>query len=279
MSSTAPAGTAPQGTEATPQELVPQIRKYFDWEHRKHPSCLLYDTSPNNFLVPSETFARDLLGNFDRNLRILEIGSGDSIDSCTLAGKTNRVWGIDVSHRRLKLAREVVTEAGKADRILPIHMDANRLAFPDASFDLILGNSVLLFLDKERIAAECARVLKPGGRAVFTHESMGRHPMLFLWRFNPRVRERESVSQRITLKDIEGMARHFSSVRHEEFYLGSVFLAPFVRRWGQAFPVRAAVRTAYAVDRALVRLVPPLRHLSWIAVIEFRKAPAGAAAR
>ena len=263
-------GPVPQA-ETTPQKLIPEIRRYFDWEHRKHPSCLLYDTTAHNFLIPSESYARKLLGTFDANLRILEIGSGDGLDSCTLAGKTNAVWGIDVSHRRLKLARQNVADAGKAERILPIHMDANRLAFPDASFDLILGNSVLLFLDKDRVAAECARVLKPGGRALFTHESMGRHPMLFLWRFNPRVRERERVSRRIGLGDIERMSRHFVSVRHEEFFLVSVLLAPFVRRWGHWWPVGAAVRAAYAFDRLLGRLVPPLKNLSWITVVEFRK--------
>src|SRR5262249_12345989 len=131
--------------ESSPQKLVPEIRKYFDWEHRKHPSCLLYNTTANNFLIPSETYARELLGDFDAGLRILEIGSGDSVDSCALAGRTNTLWGIDVSHRRLRLARENIAAADKTDRILPIHMDANQLGFPYASFDLVLGNSVLLF--------------------------------------------------------------------------------------------------------------------------------------
>src|SRR5262249_16103170 len=92
--STNPKMPLPATVESSPQKLVPEIRKYFDREHRKHPSCLLYNTTANNFLIPSETYARELLGDFDAGLRILEIGSGDSVDSCALAGRTNTLWGI-----------------------------------------------------------------------------------------------------------------------------------------------------------------------------------------
>jgi ubiquinone/menaquinone biosynthesis C-methylase UbiE len=252
---------------------VDSVRDYFDDEKRKHPSFLLFDTTPNNFLVPSETYARSLLGELDTGLKILEIGSNDSVDSLTLAGSRNQVWAIEIAKQRLSLARKNVYNSGQVDQVLPICMDAHRLAFPANYFDLVVGNSVLLFLDRERFVSECYRVLKPGGRAIFSNESMKKHPVLLLRRALPQVRARESVAQRITLRDITLISEHSDEIRHSEFYLFSVLLAPIVARFGHFKPVHQAAKLAYKIDDLILRLIPALRDHCWICVLEFRKTP------
>ena len=43
------------------------------------------------------------------------------------------------------------------------------LPFPHATFDAVVGNFVILHVGRpERAIAECARVLKPGGRLAFS---------------------------------------------------------------------------------------------------------------
>lgn len=49
------------------------------------------------------------------------------------------------------------------------HEDMMRLSFPDASFDVVITSEVLEHIPDWRAAlAECARVLRPGGRAYMT---------------------------------------------------------------------------------------------------------------
>jgi len=249
-----------------------EVRKYFDQEVRKHPSCLLGNISPSNFLLPSETHARKLLGDYDNGACILEVGCGDCVDSLTLAGRHNRVWAIDISERRLSDGRQNVIAAGKADQVFPLCMDATRLAFSDNTFDLIVGNSVLLFLDIEVFAPECYRVLKPGGRAIFPNESMALHPLMKLRRALPQVSARERIARRITIDSINRMSRHFDGVMHREFYLWSVLLAPLAARYGSTRFGATAVHFAHTFDDFLLRIVPRFRKYCWISVLEFHKA-------
>jgi SAM-dependent methyltransferase len=257
--------------KSTAEVGVADVEDYFDEEIRKHPSFLLYDTRPCNVLLRSETYARELLGLIDGHRRILEVGAGDCSDSITLAGATNRVWAIDISARRLSRGRREIDNMGKANRVLPIRMDSHRLAFPDNCFDLVIGNSVLLFLDKGRFLEECYRTLKPGGRALFANESMG-HPLLRVWRsLLPRLRARERITRRVSVADIQGLIEQFGEGTHREFYLLSVLFAPLVRRFGIHKAVGAVARFVNEVDEFFLRQFPVLRRYCWIAVIELRK--------
>src|SRR5438034_1282804 len=139
-------------------------QRFFDVEVRKHPSFLQFHRSAHNFLVPSESYARGLLGNADQHLRILDVGCGDGVDSIALAGDSNRVWAIDVAMSRLRLAASHVSSSAAGGRVLPVCMDAHQLGFADEAFDLLVGNSLSLFLDKDSFATEYFLVLKSVGR-------------------------------------------------------------------------------------------------------------------
>ena len=71
--------------------------------------------------------------------------------------------GLDVTPEMVAIARgrhpDLTFEVG----------DAQELPFPDASRDAVVGNFVILHLgDPERVAAEAARVLAPGGGTAFS---------------------------------------------------------------------------------------------------------------
>jgi phosphatidylethanolamine/phosphatidyl-N-methylethanolamine N-methyltransferase len=98
--------------------------------------------------------------------RILEVGVGTGISLPDYAG-THRLVGIDLSEPMLRKAQERVAELGLSNVEGLAVMDAERLAFPDGSFDVIVAQYVITAVpDPEATLDEFARVLRPGGEIV-----------------------------------------------------------------------------------------------------------------
>jgi cyclopropane fatty-acyl-phospholipid synthase-like methyltransferase len=99
-------------------------------------------------------------------LEVLDVGCGTGAPACRLAAEHNvRVTGITTSGVGVERARARVAEAGLDDRVGFEQRDGMDNGFPDASFDRawVLEASHLM-RRRDRLVAECARVLRPGGR-------------------------------------------------------------------------------------------------------------------
>jgi SAM-dependent methyltransferase len=96
----------------------------------------------------------------------IELGCGTAYVSSWLARRGARPVGIDNSPRQLETARALQQEFGLA---FPVHLgDAERLPFPDASFDFAISEyGASIWCDPARWIPEAARVLRPGGRLHF----------------------------------------------------------------------------------------------------------------
>ena len=65
------------------------------------------------------------------------------------------------------MATKARERLGKAPNVSVLVEDGQRLSFPDASFDAVLCNLGLMFFpDPVRSLSEFRRVLRPGGRAA-----------------------------------------------------------------------------------------------------------------
>jgi phosphatidylethanolamine/phosphatidyl-N-methylethanolamine N-methyltransferase len=98
--------------------------------------------------------------------RILDVGVGTGICLPHYA-PTNRVVGVDLSEPMLHKARKRVAE----QRLRHVErlevMDAERLAFPNESFDVVVAQYVVNTVPHPEMALdEFARVLKPGGEII-----------------------------------------------------------------------------------------------------------------
>jgi ubiquinone/menaquinone biosynthesis C-methylase UbiE len=101
----------------------------------------------------------------------LEIGAGTGYFSLNLmtAGTIARLTATDIAPGMLRALEANAAELGVA--VETVETDAERLPFPDQTFDLVLGHAVLHHIpDLDRAAAEFLRVLKPGGTVVFCGE-------------------------------------------------------------------------------------------------------------
>jgi arsenite methyltransferase len=107
------------------------------------------------------------LGRLAPGERVLDLGSGagtDSLIAAQMVGPEGRVTGIDMTPEMLAKARAAAAEMGAAN-VEFVESEAERLPFPDESFDVVISNGVIdLIPDKDAVFAELFRVLAPGGR-------------------------------------------------------------------------------------------------------------------
>ncbi|MEU7885072.1 class I SAM-dependent methyltransferase [Microbispora bryophytorum] len=100
--------------------------------------------------------------------RILEIGCGAGQCGRWLLGRGAAVAAVDLSYRQLQHSRRIDMSAGAA---LPVvQADAETLPFADRSFDLACSayGALPFVADAGAVLAEVRRVLRPGGRFVFS---------------------------------------------------------------------------------------------------------------
>jgi arsenite methyltransferase len=107
------------------------------------------------------------LGRLHPGERVLDIGSGagtDSLVAAQMVGDAGHVTGIDMTPEMLAKARAAAAELERKN-VEFVECEAERLPFPDASFDVVISNGVIdLVPDKDAVFSEISRVLKPGGR-------------------------------------------------------------------------------------------------------------------
>lgn len=116
-----------------------------------------------------ESSAR-LLGDLT-GMRVLEIGCGAAQGSRWVAGQEADVVGTDVSAGMLDRARRINASVRDPRQRVPlVQCDGADLPFADGSFDVVFtAYGVVPFVaDSGRVMAEAARVLRPGGRFVFS---------------------------------------------------------------------------------------------------------------
>lgn len=97
-------------------------------------------------------------------MRVLEVGCGQGIDLVRYARAGARATAIDLTPRHVELARLHLAALGLAAEV--VQGDAERLPFPDATFDRVSSTGVLHHTPgMEAAIREILRVLKPGGEA------------------------------------------------------------------------------------------------------------------
>jgi phosphatidylethanolamine/phosphatidyl-N-methylethanolamine N-methyltransferase len=98
--------------------------------------------------------------------RVIEVGVGTGI-ALPYYDRGHRVVGIDLSPDMLKRAEERVAKGGLRQVEGLAEMDAGNLVFEDGAFDAAVAMFVMSVVpDPEKVLAEMARVVKPGGRVV-----------------------------------------------------------------------------------------------------------------
>jgi SAM-dependent methyltransferase len=96
-------------------------------------------------------------------MRVLDVAAGPGYVAARAAERGASVVGVDIAEAMVSLARRLHPRLDFREG------NAEALAFPDGSFDAVVGNFVIHHLARpELAAAEFVRVLVPGGRLALT---------------------------------------------------------------------------------------------------------------
>jgi SAM-dependent methyltransferase len=97
--------------------------------------------------------------------RVLEVGCGIGLDLARFARGGAEATGVDLAPRAVALARAHLAQQGLRGDVAV--MNAESLAFPEASFDVVYAHGVIQYTaDPWRLVAEIHRVLRPQGQAL-----------------------------------------------------------------------------------------------------------------
>jgi len=96
---------------------------------------------------------------------VLNVGCGIGVGAAHIAKKYNcRVVGVDISEKMIGWSRRRAREERVEDKVEFRVADVLELPFEADRFDVVIVESVLIFVeDKLRAIQECVRVTKPGG--------------------------------------------------------------------------------------------------------------------
>jgi demethylmenaquinone methyltransferase / 2-methoxy-6-polyprenyl-1,4-benzoquinol methylase len=110
----------------------------------------------------------------------LASGTGDlALRMAPLLGERGRLFITDINASMLKQARERMVESGYAAHIHYLQVNAEKIPFPDNTFDcLTIGFGLRNVTHKDIALQEMARVLKPGGKLIILEFSRPTLPLL-----------------------------------------------------------------------------------------------------
>ena len=173
----------------------------------------LFDSTYAHFVgevhstIRAETFGVDLGQNswltadeFDRFLswlnlspaaHVLEVASGSGGPALYLARQTGcRVTGVDANAEGVTTAEAMAAKSGPTERVSFAVADANApLSFADNTFDAVTCiDAMNHFPDRLAVLRDWCRVLRPGGRALFTDPVVITGPVT-----NEELAERSSI--------------------------------------------------------------------------------------
>lgn len=126
---------------------------------------------------------KEFLGN-DKS-RVLEIGCGTGLFTKELAGTDNTIVAIDISDALIMKAKERISSTN----VNFIVGNAYETEFKSGSFDFVVGSSSLHHLDVNSALKEFSRILKAGGRIMFTEPNM-MNPQVALIKKVPAIKRR-----------------------------------------------------------------------------------------
>jgi 2-polyprenyl-3-methyl-5-hydroxy-6-metoxy-1,4-benzoquinol methylase len=211
-------------------------------------------------------YAFHLLGDVTGQ-QVLEYGSGWGENTIILARLGAEVHALDISPELIAINRRRMQVNGVTSGVRFSVASAYEVPCPDGSVDVVFGMAILHHLDLDRAAREVYRVLRPGGRAIFS-EPMRNSPALRALRKMvpcPLPANVSPYERPLTLGELAKFSMGFVAGRSRSFEL------PWSRAAERIPALRTSLMPLRRWDRAMLARFPGLAYYAAIRVFEIRK--------
>jgi SAM-dependent methyltransferase len=176
------------------------------------------------------------------------------------------VIATDICEALIRLAIRRLTVNGLDRKVEFFVASAHDLPLQNESVDVVVGIAILHHLDLVASSREIARVLKPGGRAVFTEPVRDSRVLRALRKLIPYRAPDVSAHERpLTTAELRQFASPFQRFAIRRFPL------PFVNLVEHVPPLRRYTFSAYRLDGAIMRHFPSIAPLPAVSVVEAGK--------
>lgn len=228
------------------------------------------DMPPPTSVGPIESAMLEAAGGVGGK-RVLDLGCGIGDMTLTLLQQGAHVTATDLSPGMVDVTRRRVEHHLPGAEAEYAAGPAEDLPFPDDTFDIVVGRLILHHLDMSLAPAEIARVLAPGGAALFV-ENSARNPILMFAR--DRIAGRFGVPRIGTADEHPLSDADVAQIRRalpntELLYPVFNFLTIFDRQVLR-YKVPLVSRLCHALDALVWRLVPPARKYSFRVLVRAR---------
>ena len=263
--------TEPEGEEQ--QERLEREQHFHDqWAESVPAAQVLVDPMFSLPTCPENRFLLRRLGPL-KNKRVLDLGTGLGEAAVFFAKQGAEVTAIDISPGMLVSCQNVARLHGV--HVVTCVMSADKLSFPDNSFDIVYGANVLHHVETAQCLKDVRRVLRPDGMAVF-YDPIRYNPAINVYR-RMASEVRTADEHPLGIHDLRTMRELFPKVEHRFFWIASllVFLKFYLidrvhpnneRYWKKVLydfdQISVLYRMLAAVDTVLVR-IPVLQWWAW----------------
>lgn len=263
-------------TSEPPARDVKQAEEHFhdDWAASLDPADVMVDQSWQAATCPEHRWLWRQVGGDVRGKRVLDLGCGAGEAAVWFAKNGAHVVASDLSGEFLDLVRRVAALHGTS--LETFKADADHIALPDGSFDIVYAGNLLHHVDTAKTLDQIHRLLKPGGVAL-TWDPLAHNPVINKYRkMASEVRTDDEHPLRIT--DLKLFKDRFRTVRADYFWFSAlaIFLKIYLiervhpsqaRYWKKIIAEHERYdrlfRSLDRIDRVALRLVPYFRRHCW----------------
>jgi 2-polyprenyl-3-methyl-5-hydroxy-6-metoxy-1,4-benzoquinol methylase len=206
--------------------------------------------------------------------RLLDFGCGSGAAAVVHAAIGYEVYGFDISPNNIARAKQLAEQYGLGDRTHFEVKAAESLDYPSDYFDVITGLDILHHVEIPKAIAQCMRVLKRGGVAIFAEPlevpllDAIRNTRLVRWlvpnekSFSRHITSDERKLRPADLRTIEGQSQKTTIRRFRFLSRFDRFVRP---------PDSKNASLLERIDYAAFRLFPPLQSLGGYGVLTIAK--------
>ena len=216
---------------------------------------------------------------------ILDIGCGMGDTSIYFGLKGAKVDAVDISPGMISVVKKLASKYKLSRTVKAEVMVAEKLEFPDSTFDFVFGNGLLHHTNHKLTLKEVYRVLKPGGKAFFI-EPLAHNFLINVYR-KKASDVRTSTEKPLIYKELSNMTTEkFNNRYHKEFHFFTllIFIWFYIvqksdpnkeRYWKKIIDdskkIEKGFKILYSLDKVFLKGIPFLRKYCWNTVLVFEK--------